>query len=77
MKPEKNLFLTEIQTQRIYNITTYRLKARSAELEETTVATQRFGKHVAAATDTHATIEELLQELFSMRSVSRGRQLRS
>jgi hypothetical protein len=50
---------------------------KSAQLEETAVAMERFGKHVPAATDTYvyAAIEELLQALFSVRSASRGRQL--
>jgi hypothetical protein len=34
------------------------------------VATQRLGKYVSAATNTHATIEELLDAMFSMRPVS-------
>jgi hypothetical protein len=34
------------------------------------VTRQGLGKHVAAATNTHATIEDLLEEVFPMRSVS-------
>jgi hypothetical protein len=34
------------------------------------VARQRFGRNVPAATNTHATIEELLDALFSMWPVS-------
>jgi hypothetical protein len=34
------------------------------------VALQRFGKNVTAATNTHVTIEELLDALFSIWSVS-------
>jgi hypothetical protein len=34
------------------------------------VARQRLGKHVTAATNTHATIEEMLDASFSIRSVS-------
>jgi hypothetical protein len=34
------------------------------------VATQRLGKHVPAVTNTHETVEELLDAVFSMRSVS-------
>jgi hypothetical protein len=34
------------------------------------VARQRLGKHVPAATNTRATTEELLDALFSMRSMS-------
>jgi hypothetical protein len=36
----------------------------------TAIARQRLGKHVPAATNTHATIEEMLNASFSMRSVS-------
>jgi hypothetical protein len=50
---------------------TYWLKARSAEQKETTVARERLGKHVPVATDTQATIEELLEAVFSMWSVPR------
>jgi hypothetical protein len=32
------------------------------------VARQRLGKHVPAATNTHATVKELLDPVFSMRS---------
>jgi hypothetical protein len=35
------------------------------------VARERLGKHVPAATGTHATIEELLETAFSMQSVPR------
>jgi hypothetical protein len=38
----------------------------------TFVSRQRLGKHVPAATDTHATIEVLLSMVFSTRSVQRG-----
>jgi hypothetical protein len=34
------------------------------------VSRQRLGKHVPAATHTHATIEEVLNTVFSVRSVS-------
>jgi stage III sporulation protein SpoIIIAA len=40
--------------------------------ETTFVSKQRLGKHVPAATDTHATIEELLETVFYTRSVQRG-----
>jgi hypothetical protein len=33
-------------------------------------ATQQLGKHVTAVTNTHATIEELLDASFSVRSIS-------
>jgi hypothetical protein len=42
---------------------------RIVEPEETAVAMQRLGKHVPAATNTHATTQELLDSVFSMRSV--------
>jgi hypothetical protein len=48
---------------------TYRLKARSSEREETAVARERLGKHIPAATDTHATIEESFETVFSVLSV--------
>jgi hypothetical protein len=38
--------------------------------ERTAVAKQRFGKHVPAAKNRRAVIEELLEEVFSMRSMS-------
>jgi hypothetical protein len=41
------------------------------EAEETAVARQRLDRHVFAAADTHATVEELLKSVFSMRSVLR------
>jgi hypothetical protein len=34
------------------------------------VVKQRHDKHVTAATNTYATIEELMEESFSMRSIS-------
>jgi hypothetical protein len=61
---------------------TYLLKARTVEPEkqpllangsETTfVSRQRFSKHVPVPTDTHATIEVLLEMVFSTRSVKSG-----
>jgi hypothetical protein len=60
----------------------YLLKARTVEPEkqplltngpETTfVSRQRLGKHVPGVTDTHATIEVLLETVFSTRSVQSG-----
>jgi hypothetical protein len=38
----------------------YRLKARNIYQEETSIARERFGKHVSKAMDTDAAIEELL-----------------
>jgi hypothetical protein len=40
------------------------------EPEETAVARQWLGKNLPAKADTHATIEELLDAVFSMLSVS-------
>jgi hypothetical protein len=40
--------------------------------ETTFVSRQRLRKHVPAATDTHATIEVLLEIVFSTRSVQKG-----
>jgi hypothetical protein len=50
------------------NIVIYRLKGRIAEPEGTAIARKRRGKHVPTETDTHATIKELLEAVFSMRS---------
>jgi hypothetical protein len=33
------------------------------------VAREWVGKHISAATDTHTTIEELLEDMFSMQSM--------
>jgi hypothetical protein len=46
---------------------TWQLKAGIVE-EEVAIATQQRGKHVSAATNKHATIEELLEAVFSVRS---------
>jgi hypothetical protein len=35
-------------------------------------ASERLHKHVPAATDMHSTIDELLETIFSTRSVQRG-----
>jgi hypothetical protein len=60
----------------------YLIKARTVEpekqpllangFETTFVSRQRLGKHVPAATDTHAIIEVLLETAFSARSVKSG-----
>jgi hypothetical protein len=42
------------------------------EQEETSIARQRLGKHVFAATDTQATTEELLGTMFCIQSVQSG-----
>jgi hypothetical protein len=46
-------------------------KARTVEPKETAVEMQRLSKHVSLATYTHATIEELLEAAFSVRSMLR------
>jgi hypothetical protein len=63
-------------------IVAYLLKARTVEPEkhpllangsETAfVSRQRLGKHVPAAMDTHATVEVLLETVFSTRSVQKS-----
>jgi hypothetical protein len=42
------------------------------EPEVTSIARQRLGEQVSAATDTQATTEELLGTMFSIRSVQSG-----
>jgi hypothetical protein len=64
------------------DIVAYLLKARTVEPEKqpllangsetTAVSKERFGKHFPEATDTYATIEVLLERVFSTRSVQRG-----
>jgi hypothetical protein len=44
-------------------------KSGIVELVETAVASKQLYKHVSAATDMHAAIEELLAAVFSMRFV--------
>jgi hypothetical protein len=63
-------------------IVVYLFKARTVEPEKQTllangsetafVSRQRLGKHVPAATDTHATIQVSLETVFSTRAVQRG-----
>jgi hypothetical protein len=48
------------------------LKAGILEPEETSTATHRLGKEVSAATDTQATIENLLETVFSIWSLQSG-----
>jgi ribosome-interacting GTPase 1 len=45
--------------------------SRNSETKEATTATQRRGEHVSAATNKHATIEELLETVFSVWSAPR------
>jgi hypothetical protein len=64
------------------SIAAYLLKARTVEPEKqpllvngyktTFISRQQLGKHVPAATDTHATIEVLLETLFTIQSVQKG-----
>jgi hypothetical protein len=64
------------------DIVAYLLKARTVESEKqplltngsetTSVSRSRLGKHVPAATDTHATIKVLLETVFSTRYVPRS-----
>jgi hypothetical protein len=46
----------------------WRLKAGIVEWVEAAIARQRRGEDVSAATNKHATIEELLEAVFSMLS---------
>jgi hypothetical protein len=39
--------------------------------EETASARQRLNKHISTSTDMHATIEDLLERMFSMQSMLR------
>jgi hypothetical protein len=55
-------------------ILTCPLKGRIAEPEETAIAAiarELLGKHASTVTDTHATIEELLEAMFSVCSAPR------
>jgi hypothetical protein len=42
------------------------------EPEETSITRQRLGKQVSSVKDTQATIEEMLETMFSIRSVQSG-----
>jgi hypothetical protein len=46
-------------------IVTRHLKGEIVEPDDTAVARQRLDKHVSAATDTHTTIEALLEAMLS------------
>jgi hypothetical protein len=48
----------------------HHLKAGIVEPEGTVIVRRRIGKHVPAAPNTHARIEELWETIFSMWSVS-------
>jgi hypothetical protein len=47
-------------------IVTWWLKVETVEQEEGAIARQRRGKHIFAATNQHATTEELLEAVFSV-----------
>jgi hypothetical protein len=51
---------------------TWRLKARSVEPMEMSVARQRLAKECFAATDMQATTKELMRTMFSIRSIWSG-----
>jgi hypothetical protein len=53
----------------LVTIVTWRQKAGIMESVETPIARQRIGKQVSAATATQATIDELLETMFSILSV--------
>jgi hypothetical protein len=48
-----------------------RIETRIVERKETAVAKQRLGKHFSAATNQQETIDELLETIFSIRSLLR------
>jgi hypothetical protein len=50
---------------------TLRLKARVVKQEEASVARQQRGKYVSVTTNKRATIEELLQAVFSIQFMKR------
>jgi hypothetical protein len=52
-------------------IVTWRPKAGTVERIKAAIASQRSFKHMSATTNKYATIEEPLEEVFSIRSVSR------
>jgi hypothetical protein len=59
-------------TYSIYSIILWHdAKRRIEEPEEVTVARQQRSKHAPTATDMHATIEELLEGVFSVQSILR------
>jgi hypothetical protein len=51
------------------NIMTLLLKSGTAKPQETSTGRQRLAKHFPVATDTNVTIVELLETMFSVRSV--------
>jgi hypothetical protein len=50
-------------------------RENTRKTDATTIARQRLGKHVPAVTNTHITIEELLDASFSMRCLSYQRKV--
>jgi hypothetical protein len=52
-----------------YDSVTWPLKARIVRPQKTSLARQRLGKHIPAAMDMHATIEDLLEVVSSIRPV--------
>jgi hypothetical protein len=56
--------------QFVHNVT-WRLKAGIVAQKEAAIAKQRDGRHLSSAKNKHLTIEELLEAVFLMRSVSR------
>jgi hypothetical protein len=53
------------------NFVTRHLKGGIVEIEEMVIGSHQLNKHVSAETDMHATIEELLEEMFSVWSILR------
>jgi hypothetical protein len=56
----------------VHHIVTWSLKAGIVQPDEKSIARQRLDNEVSAATDTQATTEELLETIFSVRSVQSG-----
>jgi hypothetical protein len=67
---ETQFISCEIRDEFVY-IVTWRMKAGIAHSEKTSITKQRHGKHVSAVTNNHATKEELLEAVVSIRSVPR------
>jgi hypothetical protein len=76
------MFMVKLQELILESIVAYLLKTRTVAPEKqpllangsetALVSMQRLGKHVPAATDTRATIEVLLETVYSTRSMKRG-----
>jgi hypothetical protein len=52
------------------------MKAGIMQPEKTSIARKGLGKHISAAKNTQATIEELLRTMFSVPSVQSGYKIR-